>query len=93
MRDEAQRFPVRRRASIAAIFAFALFAAMTVASAQDEDAGAPEPEVRERIVRPPEGSLRRGSFGVPEWAVYAGAGVLVAIAGGALILRLAGRAR
>lgn len=39
------------------------------------------------VIRPPEGSLRRGRFAVPDWAVYAAGGLLGAAAVAALVLR------
>lgn len=48
-----------------------------------EPAGADEV----RVVRPPEGSLRRGRLAVPDFAVYAVGGTLTALAAGALIVR------
>lgn len=40
------------------------------------DAGAPQ-VVSTRVVRPPEGSMRRGALPVPEWAVWVGASVVI----------------
>ncbi|MCA9611068.1 MAG: hypothetical protein KC619_35985 [Myxococcales bacterium] len=70
----------------------ALLGAMPAsAAAQDEDAGAVTVEVHTE--RPPEGSLRRGVVPAPSWALYAGGGLLVAAAAGALGWRLYTRSK
>ncbi|HEY8430910.1 MAG TPA: hypothetical protein VIL20_21170 [Sandaracinaceae bacterium] len=56
-----------------------------------QDAGAPA--LRVRVVRPPEGSMRRGILPVPDWAVYAAGGLLAAVAAGVLAWRTSTRRR
>lgn len=64
----------------------ALAVLVSPAAAQEEDAGAAR--TRTRVIRPPEGSLRRGAFPVPGWVLYVGGGLVVAAAGGALAYRI-----
>lgn len=62
----------------------------SVASAsRAEDAGVVEPRVR--VVRPPEGSLRRGALAVPGWGVGVAGGTLVLAAAGVLVWRASRR--
>ena len=68
-----------------------LLLASAPAAAQEPDAGVTR--VRTRVVRPPEGSMRRGSLPVPGWLVYLGGGVVVLGAGAALAWRLGRKKR
>ncbi len=65
----------------------ALFAVAALARAQDAGVVAP----RVRVVRPPEGSLRRGPIVAPAWAVGLGGGLVVVAAAGALAWRASRR--
>lgn len=77
----------------AALLTLLLLASLgaSVARAQDEDAGAQR--TRTRVIRPPEGSLRRGVIPSPDWAVYVGGGLIVAAAAGALAYRVGKKRR
>lgn len=69
-------------------------AAFPAASAHaQEDADAGKVRVRTRVVRPPEGSMRRGNLPVPSWLVYALGGLIVVGAGGVLAWRVARKKR
>jgi len=61
-----------------------------VGSARAQDGG--EPTERVRLVRPPAGSIERGSIQVPEWVVLTG-GIAVALAAAAALAARARRAR
>lgn len=82
----------RPRSSLALVAALALGLVallgfgVGVARAQDESE-APTERVHTRVVRPPEGSLRRGPWPVPGWVPYAGGGLVLAAAAGALAYR------
>lgn len=67
-----------------------ILAVAAPALAQD-DAGVPAPRVR--VVRPPEGSMRRGPLPAPEWVVYAVGGAIVSAAAGFLAWRSLSRRR
>jgi hypothetical protein len=67
----------------------ALFAAAAIAHAQEADAGGPVTRVR--VIRPPEGSLRRGRVQVPGWVLGLGGGAIVVAAAGALVWRASRR--
>ncbi len=67
----------------------ALLAVAALARAQDSDAGVMA--TRARVVRPPEGSLRRGRLPLPGWAVGLTGGALSLGAAGWLIWRASRR--
>lgn len=67
-----------------------LFALAAPAAAQDE---AEPPARRVHVVRPPEGSMRRGVLPAPEWAFYACGGWMLAAAAGVLVWRSVTRRR
>ena len=70
----------------AIVLGFVLSLAASSVSAQEGEP--PVPAVRTRVERPPEGSMRRGRWGVPSWAVYLGGGLVVASAAGVLARRM-----
>jgi len=65
----------------------ALFVLPSVAVAQETDAETRSVRIHEE--RPPEGSLRRGIFPVPDWAVMLAGGLVAAAAAGVLGYRVA----
>ena len=70
-----------------ALLFFLLVGGLAVASTTlAQDAG--PLRFRTRVERPPEGSLRRGPLSVPGWVVYAGGGLIVVAAAGALAWRI-----
>ncbi len=71
--------------------AFFLASLALAAPALAQDGGAPQPVVR--VVRPPEGSMRRGALPAPEWAVYACSGAMIVAAAGVLVWRTLTRRR
>jgi hypothetical protein len=73
-----------RTAAMIAVF-FSVMAASAAAQSSDADAG--PVSVRVRVLRPPQGSMRRGVLPAAEWAVYAGGGALVLCAAGWLVWR------
>lgn len=69
---------------------FVLLALAAPAAAQDEaEPAAP----RVRVVRPPEGSMRRGVLPAPEWVFYVCGGWMLAAAAGVLVWRSVTRRR
>ncbi len=78
-----------RRALSSAVL-FVLLALAAPAAAQDEAEPAPP---RVRVVRPPEGSMRRGVLPAPEWVFYACGGWMLAAAAGVLVWRSVTRRR
>lgn len=69
------------------LLALCLMAIPAAGAAQEADAGRVIVEVHAE--RPPEGSMRRGLVPAPDWVLYVGGGLLVAVAAGALAFRLA----
>lgn len=70
----------------AIVLGFVMLLAASSVSAQESEP--PTPTVRTRVERPPEGSMRRGHWGVPSWAVYLGGSLVVASAAGVLARRM-----
>ena len=64
----------------------ALLVLSSVAAAQETDAGARSVRIHEE--RPPEGSMRRGFFPAPDWAVVLAGSLVAAGAAGVLTYRL-----
>ena len=58
---------------------------LMTAPALAQDAGTARTQTRE--LRPPEGSLRRGAWAAPRWALYLGGGASVILAAAALLWR------
>ncbi len=83
---------VLARVVLGTLVAASLLLGSMVACAQDATAEAPGGR-EVRVVRPPEGSIRRGVLLVPAWTVYLVGGTLTVLAAGAVLARGRSRAR